>query len=202
MVYQKKYQRADERIKNKNQERPYFDLYRKIARELQVATGAFTVGDSSSAKVPFTAKHSSTDTEKESSDLRGLNLCMAPGGYTKVLLEHNPKMFIDGITLPEGKGGHPVMDSVAEDSRVEVEYQDMNLLASAMGVAASAIPTNHPDAAEFLTNTPFAKRKYDVVIADGAVLRVHERGEHRLEKEREALRLRLSQLIFGLVGPF
>lgn len=67
-----------------------------------------------------------------------------------------------------------------------------------MGVTASEIPADHPDAANFLTQAPFGNQVFDVVIADGAVLRTHERGEHRMNKDDEALRLRLSQLIFGL----
>lgn len=90
------------------------------------------------------------------------------------------------------------MSQVAKDPRVEVKYLDMNLLASAMGVPASEIPANHPDATNFYTETPFEGQMYDIVIADGAVLRTHARGEYRMEKELEALRLRTAQLIFGL----
>ena len=90
------------------------------------------------------------------------------------------------------------MPQVAKDPRVEVKHLDLNLLASAMGVPASEIPANHPDAANFYTETPFEGQTYDIVIADGAVLRTHARGEYRMEKELEALRLRIAQLIFGL----
>ena len=90
------------------------------------------------------------------------------------------------------------MPQVARDPRVEVRYLDMNLLASAMGVPASEIPANHPDAANFYTEIPFKGQTYDIVIADGAVLRTHAREEYRKEKELEALRLRTAQLIFGL----
>ena len=158
----------------------YYDLYRRIARELQEVTGAFTIRD------PLPG------------ELRSLNLCMAPGGYTKVLLDHNPKMAISGITLPLDAGGHPVMPQVAKDSRVEVQYLDMNLLAPALGVSMSKIPAAHPDAANFYPEIPFDGQKFDIVIADGAVLRTHAREEYRMEKEREALRLRVAQLIFGL----
>ena len=154
-------------------------MYLVIAKELQEATAVFTVNGSTPGK------------------LRGFNLCMAPGGYTRVLLNHNPQMTISGITLPEARTGHPVVTEVAADPRVEVEYLDINLLATSMGVPASDIPADHPDAEKFLTHVPFADLEFDVVIADGAVLRTHDRGEHRLDKEREALRLRLSQLILG-----
>ncbi|KAL8793300.1 MAG: hypothetical protein Q9195_004077 [Heterodermia aff. obscurata] len=179
LYYEKKRQIADQHIRNADQEMLYFDVYLDIAREVQTATGVFTVNDSTSG------------------GLRGFNLCMAPGGYTKILLEHNPQMAISGITLPEALTGHPVMAEVAEDPRVEVQYLDINLLATSMGVTASEIPADHPDATKFLIDVPFAGLDFDVVIADGAVLRTHDRGEHRLDREREALRLRLAQLILG-----
>ena len=157
----------------------YYKLYLGIAEELQEATGVFTVDGSTSG------------------ELRGLNLCMAPGGYTRFLLEQNPQMVMSGITLPVAQNGHPVMAEVAEHPQVDVQYLDINLLATSMGVPASEIPADHPDATKFLINDPFADLKFDVVIADGAVLRTHDRGEHRLDKEREAVRLRLSQLILG-----
>ena len=53
---------------------------------------------------------------------------MALGGYTKYLLEYNPTMAISGITLPQAKCGHPVIDSVIEDSRAEIQYFDMDLV--------------------------------------------------------------------------
>ena len=74
----------------------------------------------------------------------------------------------------------------------------MNLLAPAMGISTSEIPADHPDAENFLTKIPFAGQVFDVVIADGAVLRTHAREEYR-EKERESLRLRILQLAYGLV---
>lgn len=157
---------------------PHYKMYLEIAKELQTVTGVFTVSGSASG------------------GLRGLNLCMAPGGYTRALLEHNPRMLISGITLPEEKTGHPVVAEVADDPNVDIRYLDINLLATSMGVHASEIPADHPDV-EMFEDAPFANLEFDVVIADGAVLRTHERGEHRLDKGREALRLRLSQLILG-----
>ena len=158
----------------------YYKLYLGIAEELQRVTGVFTVNGSTSG------------------DLRGLNLCMAPGGYTQALLVHNPKMFISGITLSEAQTGHPVVVEVKEHAQVDVQYLDINLLAASMGVAASEIPGGHPDVTKFLHDVPFPEDlEFDVVIADGAVLRTHERGEHRQEKDLEAMRLRLSQLILG-----
>ena len=63
-LYRKKYERADQNIRRKDQEQVYYGLYRRIARELQEVTCAFNL--------------------PQGGNLTGLNLCMAPGGYTKV----------------------------------------------------------------------------------------------------------------------
>ena len=157
---------------------PHYRMYLDIAKELQAVTRVFTVNGLTSG------------------ELRGLNLCMAPGGYTRALLEHNPQMEISGITLPQEKTGHPVVAEVADHRNVDIRYFDINLLATSMGIRASDVPAGHPDAEKF-EDAPFANLEFDVVIADGAVLRTHERGEHRLDKALEALRLRLSQLVLG-----
>ena len=111
----------------------------------------------------------------------------------QALLEHNLGITIHGITLSEKNGGHPVMPEVLRDRRVEVQYLDMNLMASAMGVPASDIPAEHPDVVNFYSEVPFEGAVYDIVISDGTVLRTHEREEYRREKEREGLRLRLGR---------
>ena len=79
MIYKKKYELADRRITERSDEQRYCDLYRRLARELQEATGAFTIGD--------------TEVSADG-QIRGLNLCMAPGGYTRAMLDRNPKMLV------------------------------------------------------------------------------------------------------------
>ena len=152
-------------------------MYEKIANAMHTETGAFTIPD------------------PDSKGIRALNLCLAPGGYTKKLLELHPTIKICGITLAESEGGHEVL---AKSPRLDVKYLDMNLLAIAYGVPLSNIPSDHPDAGKFLTEAPFAGLNFDIVVGDGAVLHTHTREEYRQDKDREALRLRVAQLIFGL----
>ena len=152
-------------------------MYQKIADAMQAETTAFTIKDSDSA------------------DFRALNLCFAPGGYTKKLLDMYPKIMIYGITLAESDGGHEVL---VKSPRLKMEYLDMNLLAEEYGISLLRIPRDHPDAAKFRADAPFAGLAFDIVVGDGAVLRTHARGDYRQDKDCEALRLRVAQLIFGL----
>jgi len=54
---------------SKQDERKFFNMYAQIADTMQLQTGAFAISS------------------PDSSPLRALNLCLAPGGYTKILLE-------------------------------------------------------------------------------------------------------------------
>jgi len=58
---------------------------------MQLQTGAFAISS------------------PDSSPLRALNLCLAPGGYTKKLLDMYPTIRISGITLAPSAGGHEVL---------------------------------------------------------------------------------------------
>lgn len=164
---------------SKDGERRFFDMYQQIADNMQTETSAFTVSD----------PHPSSD------PIRALNLCLAPGGYTMKLLEMHPTMQISGITLAPFAGGHEVL---VQDPRLSVAYLDMNLLPLCYGLTPSTLPIAHPDTGHFLTSAPFPGLTYNLVLADGAVLRTHSLDAHRQHKEREAQRLRLAQLIFGL----
>jgi len=42
-------------------------------------------------------------------DIRVLDICMAPGGYTIAALKYNPNAKVHAITLPEEQGGHPII---------------------------------------------------------------------------------------------
>jgi len=165
------YQQKRERVMNtsKQDERKFFNMYAQIADTIQLQTGAFTISS------------------PDSSPLRALNLCLAPGVYTKKLLDMYPNLQISGVTLAPSAGGHEVLVS---DPRLSVEYLDMNLLPLSYG-----LPPNHPDIPHFLTTAPFPSVTYNLILANGAVLRTHA---HRRNQDREALRLRLAQLIFGL----
>ena len=155
----------------------FYHMYQRIADAMQVQTKAFTIDNS------------------DPTDLQALNLCLAPGGYTKKLLDMYPKIMIYGITLAESDGGHEVL---VKSPRLKMEYLDMNLLAEEYGVSLLRIPERNPDAAKFRADAPFAGLTFDIVVGDGAVLPTHARDNYRHDKDREALRLRFAQLIFGL----
>lgn len=129
--------------------------------------------------------------------IQALNLCMAPGGYTWSLLQVNPDARISGITLPPEIGGHPMrLPYGNEDPRVQVVFMDITMMASEFGTPVPEIPSQHPEAANFLNPAPYQDADFDIVLCDGQVLRTHRRAEYR--QDREALRLTISQLIFGL----
>ncbi|KAI6375388.1 hypothetical protein MCOR25_002956 [Pyricularia grisea] len=128
-----------------------------------------------------------------------LDLCIAPGGFAFVTLKLNPKAMVYGITLPDDKGGHKmrVLDEGQKfASHVNIEFRDITMLASEMGCDPTDIPADHPDAAEFSFERPFADLKFDLVFCDGQVLRKHERSGYR--EGGEAARLTSSQLVMAL----
>jgi 23S rRNA U2552 (ribose-2'-O)-methylase RlmE/FtsJ len=129
--------------------------------------------------------------------VHALNLCMAPGGYTWSLLEAHQSARISGITLPVGIGGHPmVLPYGRNDPRVQVEFMDITMMAPEFGTPIAEIPPEHPEAASFSTQVLYQDVSFDIVLCDGNVLRTHKRAEYR--QGREALRLTVSQLIFGM----
>jgi hypothetical protein len=129
--------------------------------------------------------------------IQALNLCMAPGGYTWSLLQVNPDARISGITLPLEMGGHSMrLPYGNEDPRVQVVFMDITMIASEFGTPVPDIPSQHPEAANFITLTPYQDADFDIVLCDGQVPRTHRRAEYR--QDREALRLTISQLIFGM----
>ena len=71
---------------------------------------------------------------------------------------------------------------------------DVTMLASEFGV--ETIPTNHPDHSLFLAERPFLDEHFQLIFCGGAVLRNHERSEHRLDFKRT--RLTTSQLILAM----
>lgn len=126
-----------------------------------------------------------------------LDLCMAPGGYSRSLLDRHPKASVRGISLPSSLGGHNLRVKHGRmDPRVQVQFMDITMLASEFGVHLDDIPSRHPDASQFSDARPYHGQEFDIVICDGQVLRTHPRAEWR--ESCEATRLTVSQLILGL----
>ena len=125
-----------------------------------------------------------------------LDLCMAPGGYSEKALEFNPSYSLTGLTLPRASGGHESLLQ-KELRRVEIVYQDLNLLAGQFGLKQQDVPKDHPECNDFHFDKLAAlKGPYDLVICDGQVLRTHQRPKYR--ETYESYRLLCAQLSLAL----
>lgn len=153
----------------------FFNMMRSIGDELQAKTNAIVQSSESGEEIKI------------------LDLCMAPGGYTDCALKYNPTATACGITLPPAKGGHELL---LLSSRSKVSYLDITMLVGEMGVRLDEVPPTHPDYARFLTERPYIEETFHLVFCDGQVLRCHQRAEYR--EPNEALRLTVSQLVLAL----
>lgn len=127
-----------------------------------------------------------------------LDLCMAPGGFSRAALNRNPNASLRGISLPVSQGGHEMLiHNWESDWRIKIEFRDITMLAIEMGLPSlSAIPPNHPDLPSFSAARPFHGMHFDLVLCDGQVLRTHPRQAYRAKCE--ATRLLTSQLVLAL----
>ncbi|KAH7349226.1 hypothetical protein BKA66DRAFT_431577 [Pyrenochaeta sp. MPI-SDFR-AT-0127] len=124
-----------------------------------------------------------------------LDLCMAPGGFTASILKVNCNARVYGISLPVSQGGHEILlPRWQGDPRIQVSFLDITMLSAEMDV--TNIPSEHPDATNFLSYRPFHGKTFDLIFCDGQVLRMHSRAEYR--EKREAWRLLTSQLVLAL----
>ncbi|KAI9803469.1 MAG: hypothetical protein M1825_001812 [Sarcosagium campestre] len=174
VYYQKKRRNADQA--SKKVQRFFYYMMVNIGDELQTAV----------ALVP---DHAVTARE-----VRVLDLCMAPGGFSASFLRRHPAAFVCGISLPRVQGGHDMLLSRRDfGDRFTVSFLDITMLAAEFGV--SDVPANHPDSPEFLQCRPFEGQTFDIVFCDGQVLRTQKRESAK--KQAEATRLSCSQLVLG-----
>merc|ERR1712230_270061 len=107
---------------------------------------------------------------------------MAPGGFSKYLLDSYPRAKAFGISLPLASGGHQMLLNL-RDPRVTVKFLDITLLYSEMmstpTIDAIQIPSGHPDRNGFLYWRPYLHERFDLILCDGQVLRTHERHQYR-----------------------
>ncbi|QVM09623.1 hypothetical protein D8B26_004278 [Coccidioides posadasii str. Silveira] len=151
----------------------FYDMMKKIGRELHLSTDAFRIsGDIWRGRI--------------------LDMCMAPGGFLAEALSVNSGSRALGFTLPLCKGGHKIL--LPRNLNFRVKYQDITMFAADMGV--TDIPKEHPDAPNFLPRQLDPREVFDLVICDGQVLRTHDRAAYR--EAREARRLTLTQLALGV----
>ena len=116
---------------------------------------------------------------------------MAPGGFTWGTLQYNRDAIAYGIALPSKIGGYKNWFALPPK---RIKFADITMLANEFGI--KTIPMSHPDHALFLTEHPFADQRFQLIFCGGAVLRSHERSDHRRGFERT--RLTNSQLILAM----
>ena len=152
-------------------------MYQEIADELQARTGVLSRNFGNHGP-------------------KVLDLCMAPGGYTSAVLQHNAAAQVYGISLSESQGGHELLiKSEPQDPRVRVRFLDITMLSTEFGT--TSIPPGHPDKDNFLTCRPYSEHEFDLVFCDGSVLSSHIRQSYR-QNHREIFRLLYAQLILAL----
>ncbi|KAF4499404.1 methyltransferase family [Fusarium agapanthi] len=123
-----------------------------------------------------------------------LDMCAAPGGFIDIASTKTPGIHIRAMSLPVEQGGHEVK---MLDAQVDVEFRDITTLAADMGVTKDDVPLNFPGPYDFLFEKVLGdNEKFDLVLCDGQVLRIHPRAEWR--EPREATRLALTQTALGL----
>ncbi|KAI4280631.1 MAG: hypothetical protein L6R35_005852 [Caloplaca aegaea] len=171
-------QRANADRQTHQSEKVFFNMHLVIGKELREA-GAFIMED------------------PDRSEIKALNICMAPGAYTRAILEQYPGAAISGISLPINMGGHKMMiRHGAADSRVNVRFADITMFVEEFSAHGTNIPSDHPDAFNFRKWSPFAGHLFDLVVCDGQALRTHHR--EGMKANLEPIRLLVSQLIFGM----
>jgi len=137
---------------------------------------------------------------------------MAPGGFTDVAMEKNPKGEFYGITLPKQKGGHEVL--VSSSQLRGCRSIDVTMLREL--AAGKEIPKSHPEYLSFLIEKPYKFHSFHLIFCDGIVLRsklplfkgkvcsiylpeiAHERPIHRHNRETERMRLVTAQLTLAM----
>lgn len=149
-----------------------FDMMSRIGEEMNASTGAFN---------------------PSSATPRVLDLCAAPGGFVKHVLNINPSANVDAVSLLERQGGHKMRVPFGRsDQRVSVIFTDVTMFAGEFGLPdIFKDPKNDLDLAH---PWPYTVSHYDMVICDGQVPRKNQvEGDYF-----EPLRLTYSQLYLGL----
>jgi 23S rRNA U2552 (ribose-2'-O)-methylase RlmE/FtsJ len=148
-------------------------MMQEIAEEMNSLTGAL-------------------EPRQQESQLKCLDICMAPGGYTAAVLKHHPNAKCFGITLPTKQGGHPL--HIPTNVLAGLKQVDVTMLANEY--MDGAVPRTHPAYSEFIHVRPFNHYKFDLIFCDGMVLRTQERASYR--EPVEVTRLASSQIILAL----
>jgi 23S rRNA U2552 (ribose-2'-O)-methylase RlmE/FtsJ len=126
-----------------------------------------------------------------------LDICMAPGGFAKMILDRFKNIHVYGLSLPPSQGGHHLLESQFSSlqDRFEIQYLDITMLSTELGGLGGVPLRSDPEI--FSTKRPYSDIKFDLIIADGAVLENHLRSPDRT-KLIEGVRLRASELVLAL----
>lgn len=149
------------------------NMMRIAANQMEAATGIFSLGIDRPTILAFG---------------------FAPGGFVQKALELNPTAQAIGITLSNKLCGIPIL---VKDKRLTFYPADITLMAADMGMLPDEIPRDHPDARNFLPKMIRPRAMFDLVMAEGGVLRPHQTllGSHRRHEQH---RLMASQLALSL----
>ena len=131
------------------------------------------------------------DVLQTSKEPLALDMGMAPGGFSSIILEKCPKARVRAITLPDTDGGHAVQ---LRHKNLKLELRDINTLAGDLGL--NIIPETRHEARSLTTEKIFAGEAYDVAICGGQITRNQRREQWR--EQRESRRLQLAQLVIAM----
>jgi 23S rRNA U2552 (ribose-2'-O)-methylase RlmE/FtsJ len=130
-----------------------FDMMYRIGLEMDVSTGAFHLPGSTPTV---------------------LDLCLAPGGFTRYALQRCPSAKVDAFSLPEDQGGHRVWVPYGnQNPRVTVVFTDLTEFTEEFG--RSELLKDPESGANLAQLWPYTIDRYDLVICDGQVPRQNSR---------------------------
>ncbi|RDL42108.1 S-adenosyl-L-methionine-dependent methyltransferase [Venustampulla echinocandica] len=161
---------ADEEGENK-----FYNMMLQIADEMHEMTGAFDL------------------TAHDEEGIKVLDICMAPGGYTRAVLKKHKMAKCYAITLHPKDGGHIIR--MHTKLLAGLRFADVTMLKNEFWDDRQ-IPATHPSPSSFIGLRPFKHDQFDLVFCDGMVLRTQNRPSWR--EENEAKRLSCSQLLLSL----
>ena len=123
-----------------------------------------------------------------------LDLCMAPGGFTRSVQKRNQHAHVCAFTLPPELGGHEIIHY--EDPRVDRMFGDITMLHQEFRI--TDLPKDHPEFSKLDDSLLWTDKIFDLIFCDGQALRTHHPyiAEHR--RQVEATRLTVSQLILAM----
>lgn len=128
-------------------------------------------------------------------NLKALDICMAPGGFSATVLKHYRHAKVCALSLPRDEGGRDVLlPDWKTDKRFEIQFIDVTMLAAEIGFP-DLVRQGHPEATKFSNDIPFEGQAFDVVFCGGQVVHTHARADG---SNNEARRLTAAQLIIAL----